>query len=303
MQNEMSFYIADGETVRLKRVNSARLVTPARNHHLSHVATRLARSSRLAIATSVPRNLLVVRGDANKLEEICRYGDVYCTRSAFTDPNGLELILTDEVLVRFADTMADNARRDLCKKLNCIVVNDAEDVWHIRVLDTDDDAPLAVANKLSDEQGVEFAEPNAVQAAAYASVSPPSDSLFTNQWHLHNTGQSGGKVGADVRALEAWEITYGSPSIRVVVHDSGVDTNHPDLKANIDPGKDFDNNDDDASNNFGPHGTACAGVIAGVRNDKGVVGIAPGCRIVPLRAAGSHTWDVWAKTFNWAAVT
>ncbi len=51
---------------------------------------------------------------------------------------------------------------------------------------------------------------------------------------------------------------------------SGVDINHPDLKVNIKPGWDFDNDDGDASNNFGPHGTACAGVIAAARNNKGV---------------------------------
>lgn len=298
---ERNFYIVDGEQVPLKRVNSARLVTAAKNHTLIHVASRLARSSRLAIDTNVPRNLLVVRGDASKLGEVCHYSDVQNTRSVFTDPDGHELILTDEVLVNFAKNIDDKARRELCKKLNCIVVNDTNDIWRIRVLDKEDDAPLIVANNLSAEKGIEYAEPNALQAAVYMSIAPPSDPLFVNQWHLHNTGQNGGKAGADVRALEAWEITFGSPNVRVVVHDSGVDIDHPDLMANIDPGKDFDNNDADASNDFGPHGNACAGIIAAVRNDIGVVGIAPGCRIVPLRAAGALTWNVWAETFDWAA--
>lgn len=137
--------------------------------------------------------------------------------------------------------------------------------------------------------------------AEHAAVTPPSDTLFTNQWHLNNTGQGGGKSGADVKALDTWEITYGSFKVRIVVHDSGVDINHPDLKANIGHGWDFDNDDANASNNYGPHGTACAGVIAAVLSGKGVVGIAPSCKITPLRAAGSHPWSTWAKTFEWSA--
>jgi subtilisin family serine protease len=181
------------------------------------------------------------------------------------------------------------------------VVDDTKATWRLRVNNTDEDAPLDVANALAEEPGVDFAEPNALQPATYAALALPMDTLFQNQWHLHNTGQGGGIVGADVRALEAWEITTGAADIRVVVHDSGVDINHPDLQANMAPGKDFDNDDEDASNHNGPHGTACAGVIAAVGNHQGVIGVAPGCRIVPLRAAGAHTWNTWAETFEWAA--
>lgn len=301
MDHEMNFYIVNGEVVPLRRVRSTRLVTPARDHHIANVSARLARSSRIGVVSAVPANMLVVNGDPDKLEEIKAYRDVQNTRSAFLDPNGLELILTDQVLVSFNTSRNDEERRQLCDQLNCFVVDDNTDIWRIQVLDIDEDAPLTVANKLSEEKGVEFAEPNALQSPNYASVNPPQDSFFPNQWHLHNTGQGGGVTGADVRALEAWKETYGSADVRVVVHDSGVDINHPDLKANVDSGWDFDNDDTNASNLHGPHGTACAGVIAASRNAKGVVGIAPGCRIVPLRAAGAHTWAVWAQTFEWAA--
>ncbi|PON13343.1 hypothetical protein C2W62_34840 [Candidatus Entotheonella serta] len=301
MDKETCYYIVDGQSRLLKRLHSARLVVPARNFHHSHVAARLARSSRLAMATEVPKNTLIVRGEPNKLEEIRRYRDVHCTRSAFLDENGYELFLTDEVLVHFAHTTHDAARRELCRQFNCLVVDDTKATWRIRVVDTDEDAPLDVANALAQVPEVDFAEPNALQSATYAALAPPSDTLFQNQWHLHNTGQGGGAEGADVKALAAWDMTTGSADIRVVVHDSGVDIRHPDIQANINPGKDFDNDDDDASNNSGPHGTACAGVIAAVGNNEGVIGVAPGCRIVPLRAAGAHTWDTWAETFEWAA--
>ena len=301
MSEDSYFYVVDGEAQPLKRVDTARLVSPARNHPMVHVGARLARSTRLSIDTETSVNHLVVRGDPQKLEEVGTYDDVGCTRCAFLDRNGHELILTDDVMVCFSSTFDDESRRNLCERLNCRVIDAKGNMWKIRVLDVGDVAPLDVANKMSEEKGVEFAEPNALQKARYLAAPQPNDDLFLNQWHLHNTGQAGGLAGADVKALNAWEVTRGNPEVRVVVHDSGVDINHPDLAANIAAGRDFDNADDDASNNFGPHGTACAGVIAAVQNDRGVVGIATGCRIVPLRAAGSHTFDVWAETFAWAA--
>ena len=168
-------------------------------------------------------------------------------------------------------------------------------------MDPGDDAPLLIANAFDGEADVAYAEPNALQAAHFLAVPLPTDAFFKHQWHLRNTGQGAAKAGADVKARGAWDITQGDRSVRVVVHDSGVDIDHPDLKANMAAGWDFDNDDPDASNDTGPHGTACAGVIAAARNNKGVVGIAPKCKITPLRAAGSLTWQQWAQTFRWAA--
>ena len=37
----------------------------------------------------------------------------------------------------------------------------------------------------------------------------PIDSLFSQQWALNNTGQSGGAVDADIDAVEAWDISTG----------------------------------------------------------------------------------------------
>src|SRR5690606_6151468 len=41
----------------------------------------------------------------------------------------------------------------------------------------------------------------------------PNDPLFAQQWPLHNTGQGGDVVDADVDAPEAWRLTRGSPQI------------------------------------------------------------------------------------------
>src|SRR5512146_753969 len=101
----------------------------------------------------------------------------------------------------------------------------------------------------------------------------PNDPLFPRQWHLQNTGQSGGTPGADVNAPKAWEITTGDPNIVVAMIGIGVDLQHPDLVNNIVPGYDFWDNDDtpqidptDTSLIDG-HGTFCAGLIAAEGNN------------------------------------
>ncbi len=69
----------------------------------------------------------------------------------------------------------------------------------------------------------------------------------------------------------------------VAVLDTGVDGAHPDLAGAVLPGRDFLNGDDDSTDDSG-HGTAMAGLIAGrVEGDWGIAGIAPGCRILPVK--------------------
>ena len=61
----------------------------------------------------------------------------------------------------------------------------------------------------------------------------PNDTLFSQLWGLDNTGQSGGTVGADVHATEAWDTLQGSKTVVIASIDSGVDYNHEDLAVNM----------------------------------------------------------------------
>ena len=300
MSNGAYSLIVDGVTISLRRSENVRLVTPARNEHPATVASRLAKSTRLAIDSNQAADFLVVWGDPQKLKEIHSYRDIQNTRAGFHDPEGNLLLLTNDVLISFVDGVSDSDRERLLRGVNGRIIERKKEFWKVRVSDPNDDAPLILANQLSKESIVKYAEPNALEAAVFQQL-PQNEPRFRNQWTLRNTGQGGGIAGADVNALGAWAISTGAPNIAIVVHDSGVDITHPDLYANVNPGWDFDNGDADARNNIGPHGTACAGIIAATLNRQGVVGIAPGCRIVPLRAAGSHTWQTWAETFDWAA--
>src|SRR3989442_1714707 len=78
------------------------------------------------------------------------------------------------------------------------------------------------------------ARPEADESADEDSASTDDDDeMFFQQWGLFNTGQNGGKAGADISAMRAWAVTRGSDQVVVAVIDSGVDYSHPDLANNI----------------------------------------------------------------------
>ncbi len=88
----------------------------------------------------------------------------------------------------------------------------------------------------------------------------------------------------------AWERARGA-GVVVALLDTGVDSSHPDLRANLLPAVDFvDDQPLDPGSNGDPngHGTHLAGVIAALKdNDIGISGIAPEARVLPVRVLKS----------------
>lgn len=86
---------------------------------------------------------------------------------------------------------------------------------------------------------------------------------------------------ARVNAPNAWKTTMGE-GVKVAVIDTGIDCNHPDLKANCAGGYNaFDSSKPAMDDN--EHGTHVAGTIAGVLDGKGVVGVAPKARLYAVK--------------------
>jgi len=111
----------------------------------------------------------------------------------------------------------------------------------------------------------------------------PSDTHFAAQWHLNNTGQSGGVSGADIEALECWQILDQSPGVIVAVLDTGADFTHPEFDGVWLPGYDCVEEDEDASAT-NPHGIYVAGLIGAVRNNSfGGTGVTQHSKLLPVR--------------------
>ena len=125
-----------------------------------------------------------------------------------------------------------------------------------------------------------------------------SDSLSPLQWDMRQ-----------IHTPEAHAITGGSPAVLVGDIDTGIDFNHPDLRANIDvansvncvsgapvPGT--------AAQDDNGHGTHTAGTIAAASNGFGIVGVAPNVHIAGIKAgnaAGFFFPEAVICSFVWAA--
>ena len=135
----------------------------------------------------------------------------------------------------------------------------------------------------------------------------PNDPGYSEQWNLRL-----------INMPEAWRITQGDPQVTVAVVDSGIATRHPEFRSQLwqnsgeipENGVDDDRNgyiddingwdfsdaptlpgggdwtvrDNEPEDETG-HGTHVSGIIAAkVNNGLGIAGIAPECRLMPLRA-------------------
>ena len=134
----------------------------------------------------------------------------------------------------------------------------------------------------------------------------PDDPLFEKQWHLENRGRGGGLAGADAGVLRAWERTTGSRKITIAIVDDGLDLRHEEFRGRGKqaPGWNFqDRNDDPSALPDHRHGTACAGLATALSNNgRGICGVAPKCRLLPVRTPDEWGDEVgYADAVAWAA--
>lgn len=137
-----------------------------------------------------------------------------------------------EILIRFKHDTSSLQRRTFSAKMGLKQIRSYDrfriNRWQLSQPAEKGSLKQVIA-ELRRDPAVEWAEPNYRRYPQKL----PDDSMFGSQWHLENTGQSGGTPGADIHATEAWDITTGNSNVVVAILDSGVDYNHPDLKANM----------------------------------------------------------------------
>lgn len=210
----------------------------------------------------------------------------------------------DRVLVRFkldvADVYAEGLLRSYgfssVRKIPQIGVYSVRTAPGVSVAET-----LAMLRRNGD---VEQARPD--YRARLADT--PNDTYFMRyQYNLRNRGtildisdtfQPQTTAGADIKATTAWDVVKGDPEVVIAILDSGVDRTHPDLAAKVvSPGRDFANNDDDATDDHW-HGTHVAGIAAAdTDNGEGIAGVAWNCKILPVKVTeadgtGFYSWII-----------
>lgn len=131
----------------------------------------------------------------------------------------------------------------------------------------------SAAEQVSHDSNVYWAEPMSLYSSRGAAAAD-NDALFAAQpaaaeWHL-----------ADLHRLSSGR------GARVAVIDSGIDASHPDLAGQVTVNRNFVSGQQLVPEQ---HGTAVAGIIAAKADNRiGIAGIAPGARLLGLRAC----WQV-----------
>lgn len=213
----------------------------------------------------------------------------------------------DRVIVKYRQGVGPGQRRPLEHRAGVERTVDELSGLGAEVVEVEGD-PLRAAGRLEDSPKVAYAEPDFVMSAQSRR---PNDTAFRSLWGLHNRGQTGGTPGADVAALAGWRRAGvgGFPSgggVRVAVIDTGIYSNHPDLRGKVVACANKRTEDlikacrDDVG-----HGTHVAGTLAAVAdNGIGVAGVAFNSPLLDCRALGGLGHDGFvsdvAECMDWA---
>ncbi|WP_163581934.1 S8 family peptidase [Gracilibacillus saliphilus] len=109
-----------------------------------------------------------------------------------------------------------------------------------------------------------------------------------------------------VQAPAIWEESSEGEGIIIAVIDTGIESDHPDLKERIIGGRNFTsdyNGDQDNYEDNNGHGTHVSGTIAASLDGEGVVGVAPKAKLLSLKALtgeGSGEYDWIIDAINYA---
>lgn len=207
---------------------------------------------------------------------------------------------SDEVLVVYEGGASESGRRSVqaARRLSLISASPSG-VHRFRCsrstcATTPQKAYLALLHEcrqLEAMPGVKYAQPNYRRYPRRV----PDDFLYDRQqWHYEA-----------LNLPAAWNISTGSEDVVIAHVDTGVLTDHADLRDRLDPGYDFitdidaaedgdgldpDPSDPGGSGGLAYHGTHTAGTLgATTDNGVGVAGVTWGCRIMPLRALGASS--------------
>jgi thermitase len=169
--------------------------------------------------------------------------------------------------------------------------------------------PASLARVLNKSGAVAYAEPNFVLHA----LATPNDPMYTQEYGLNNTGQTGGTADADIDAPEGWDLAGlaafpNTGGAKVGIVDTGIDKTHPDLAGKaVGCATSFSNgltihNGVCADDNG--HGSHVSGTIsANTNNAQGVSGVAFNSPIVMCKAlataAGTGLTSDIANCINW----
>ena len=187
----------------------------------------------------------------------------------------------DDTFVIMAESK-ENAEQ-LAESLGCELICYDNNVASIK---TTEEIPLSSEEVMSQAEsvGIDVYEEFVYYADDYTS---PYGNIPESQWYAPYVGLP-----------DAWKYSKGA-GVRVAVIDSGIDLTHPELISSIEDATSaiadeyydstsstnihFDSSYKGPKDNFS-HGTHVSGIIAAADDNNGVVGVAPECKIISIKA-------------------
>ncbi len=130
---------------------------------------------------------------------------------------------------------------------------------------------------------------------------PPNELAPSAVQALTDAGDVADWGHAAIGVPDAWKVTKGKGA-RVAVLDTGCDSGHRDLKAQIVAARDFTGSRSGSSDVNG-HGSHCAGIVLAAENAVGMVGVAPEAQLLVgkvLGDSGSGLSSGIAAGIDWA---
>ena len=223
-------------------------------------------------------------------DSLAAHPEVANSMPVLVDENGqLRYSLPDEFTVQFKPDIDKARAKQIIQDHGSLIVVEQRTPGYYTVSVPQGRALFETIREFSQLSEVAFAELSEVgfNSADYSPGNPDFDKL----WGLDNTGQVvndvKGTAGVDIRCTDAWDLTKGDRNVIIAIIDYGADLDHDDLLANLLPQGPEDWN----FTGFGGllpedlagHGTHVAGTAAAAENATGVIGVAPNCRLMPLR--------------------
>lgn len=117
----------------------------------------------------------------------------------------------------------------------------------------------------------------------------------------HDGGPPGGGDGGStsqtlpwgVDRIDADKVSAGASGVDVAILDTGIDLSHPDLS--VQGGTDCTGTGGSSYDDKNGHGTHCAGIVAALDNDQGVVGVAPAANLWAVKVLGNGGSGSWSN--------
>ena len=311
-----TYYIYHGQRVdlELKTEQLAVYLKPnSKPEAIQPSAAALGVNFSSAVSTGVTGRYLVdlsaplvdVQDAQRQIAKILANPEVEFASPVFHGKNRNWITMTPEILMQFKpefQTQAEVLLQALASHLQIVRKDFAHlpGAYVLRSGSKNGFEVLAFANRLAEDVRIAWAEPNAHFSGSHALI--PNDPGFANCWGIHNTGQFGGTVDMDMDGDSAWDTHTGDSTIKVLIIESGVQQDHPDI--NQLPGADFTGEGGGGGpiNACDNHGTWVAGCVSAIINNSlGTVGIAPGCKVLSARTFISNIpcTGGWSADYLW----